>query len=191
MKTPAAVALMAACLLTGFAVGFAVAAHTSGRSQKAYSPDSAATTAEADLFLIAKENEVWEALKNKDKSADAQLLADDFVGLYDTGFGNKSEHVKQMDDSYTLEEYAIRDPRVLRLSPTMSLLLYESTCKATGDWVPYCSRPVYVSSLWTERDGRWLNLFSQDTQSDTYNSATAAQACAKEKATHESQNRNE
>lgn len=141
---------------------------------------TAPAISEADAFFIAREREVWEALKKKDKAADSRLLADDFVGLYDTGFSAKSEHVMQMDDRYTLEDYAIHDARVLHLSPTMSLLLYKSTCKATGDWAQYCSRPVYVSSLWAKRAGQWLNVFSQDTQNNTYNAGTAAEARSRE-----------
>jgi hypothetical protein len=117
----------------------------------------------ADSFFIEMERGVWEALKNKDKAADARLLADDFVGLYDTGFATKSDHVNQMDSKYSIESYSVHDARVFRLSPTIVLLLYKAICKGSGEWEQYCSRPDFASSLWVERDGRWLNLFSQDT----------------------------
>ena len=120
-----------------------------------------------DSFFVAKEKEVWEALKNKDKAADARLLADDFVGLYGTGFATKADHINQMDDRYTLEVYKILDVKVIRLRPTMVLLLYKGTCKGTGEWAQVCARSDYISSLWVERDGQWLNLFSQDTIAET------------------------
>ena len=141
------------------------------------------TSFKSRSFFIEKEKEVWEAIKNKDKSADSRLLADDFVGLYDTGFATKSDHVNQMDDEYSIEKYNLQDAKVLRLSPTMALLLYKATCKGSGAWEQFCSRPGYVSSLWVEREGHWLNLFSQDTRAASGEQETelSAQALAKER----------
>ena len=80
-----------------------------------------------DSFFIAKEKEDWEALKNKDKTAAARLLADDFVGMYDTGYSTKSEWIKQIDGRYTVDDYTIEGVKVLRPSPTTTLLLYKAT----------------------------------------------------------------
>jgi hypothetical protein len=118
---------------------------------------------EPDSFFIEREKEVWEALKHKDKAAATRLLADDFVGMYDFGFFNKSEWVKQIDDQYTVDDYTIMNPKVLHPSPTMALLLYTSTCKGAGAWADYCSNTARISDLWVERNGEWLALFSQDT----------------------------
>src|SRR5215469_6005108 len=117
-----------------------------------------------DSFFIEKEKEVWEALKEKDKAADSRLLGDDFVGLYEIGYAAKPDHVNQMDDKYSIESYNLQDARVLRLSPTMVLLLYKATCNGSGAWEQNCSRRDYVSSLWAERNRHWVKLFSQDTR---------------------------
>ena len=117
-----------------------------------------------DSFFLNKEKEVWEALKHKDKAAAAPLLADDFVGLEDTGFSTKSEWLKQFDEQYSVDAYAIEDLKLFRPSPTTALLLYKSTCKGTGEWADLCSRPLYISDFWVERNGQWFDLFSQDTQ---------------------------
>ena len=154
MKALSATALVGTSLIVGFMGGFALRGHQN--------PAYRGTT-EPDAFFIAKEKEVWEALKSKNKAADSQLLAEDFVGLYDTGFATRSDHVKQMDDSYAIDTYTIQDSKVVRLDPKTALLLYKSTCKGSGDWETYCSRPVYVSSLWVHRGGHWVALFSQDT----------------------------
>src|SRR5215470_6153413 len=155
MKALSATALIGTSLIAGFVAGSALRVFQN--------PTDHGGMTEPDAFFIAKEKEVWEALKSKNKAADSQLLAEDFLGLYDTGFATRSDHVKQMDDSYAIDTYTIQDSRVVRLDPKMALLLYKSTCKGSGDWETYCSRPVYVSSLWVHRDGRWLALFSQDT----------------------------
>lgn len=163
MKAPAAAILAGTSLLVGFAAGLALeASHKRSGTPHAIAAASAPAP-ESDGFFIAREKEVWEALKKKDKAADSDLLADDFVGLYDTGFGTKSEHVNQMDDHYAIDSYTIQDARVLRLTPETTLLLYKSTCTGSGDWKQYCSKPAYVSSLWVQRGAHWFDLFSQDT----------------------------
>jgi hypothetical protein len=118
---------------------------------------------EPDSFFIEKEKEVWEALKQKDKAAATRLLADDFVGMYDFGFFNKKEWVKQIDDQYTVDDYTIMNPKVLHPSPNTALLLYTSTCKGTGAWADYCSNTSRIADLWVKRDEQWRALFSQDT----------------------------
>jgi len=154
--------------------------------------DSAATGSpklEPDSFFVEKEKEVWQALEHKDKAAAIRVLADDFVGMYDFGFFNKSEWVEQIDDQYTVDHYAVLEPRVLRPSPTTALLLYTSTCKGTGAWADYCSHTSRISDLWVERNGQWLDLFSQDTTatSSEQGSSLSAQALEKEREIQEAQ----
>ena len=131
--------------------------------------DREADTAHGDsagdlAFFVAIEKEDWEALKHKDKVAASRLLADDFTGLYDTGFSTKSEWIKQMDDQYTIDDYTIEDAKLLRPSPSTALLLYNSRCKGSGAWAEYCSHVQRISDLMVQRDGRWFDLFSQDTE---------------------------
>jgi len=130
-------------------------------------PEANATEFPPDSFFIAKEKEDWEAIKNRDKAAATRLLADDFVGMYDFGFFNKSEWVKQLDDHYTVDDYTIENAKVLHPSATTALLLYTSNCKGTGAWADFCSHTSRISDLFVERNGQWLGLFSQDTQATT------------------------
>jgi hypothetical protein len=128
-----------------------------------------------DSFFIAKEKEDWEALKHKNKAAASRLLADDFVGMYDFGFFNKSEWVKQMDDQYTVDDYTIENAKLVRPSANTVLLLYNSNCKGTGTWKEDCSHTSRISDLFVERNGQWLSLFSQDTQATSTESDNAVQ----------------
>ncbi len=104
---------------------------------------------------------MWDALVSGDKAADATSLHDDFVGLYPTGFSEKSEHVGQLDDGPTVAEYLIEEARVIPVSEDASLLCYLATYRRTGEGADI--EKMYVSSLWQRFDGRWLNTFSQDT----------------------------
>ena len=126
-------------------------------------PEANAAEFPLDSFFIAKEKEVWEALKHKDKPAATRLLADDFVGMYDFGFFTKSEWVKQIDEQYTVDDYTIENGKLLRPSANTALLLYTSNCKATGTWAEGCPVTSRISDLWVQRNGQWRALFSQDT----------------------------
>jgi hypothetical protein len=150
-------------------------AQQANRGEKESLPTTVSSRPPADQFFIEKEKEVWEALKHKDKAAATRLLADDFVGMYDFGFFNKSEWVKQIDEQYTVDDYTIENPKILRPSPTTALLLYTATCKGTGEWSEFCSHASRISDLWVERDGSWLDLFSQDTAAISGESDDAVQ----------------
>jgi uncharacterized protein DUF4440 len=158
-------------------------AQQANRGEKESLPTTVSSKPPADQFFIEKEKEVWEALKHKDKAAATRLLADDFVGMYDFGFFNKSEWVKQIDEQYTVDDYTIMNPKVLHPTSTTALLLYKATCKGTGEWSAFCSQAQYISDLFVERDGHWVALFSQDTTatSSETGSSLSAQALAKER----------
>lgn len=83
--------------------------------------------------------------------------------MYDFGFFNKSEWVRQIDDDYTVDDYTIINPKVVHPTPTTALLLYTSTCKGSGARAEFCSNEMRISDLMVERNGEWLALFSQDT----------------------------
>ena len=66
-------------------------------------------------FFVELEREVWEALKNGDSKADARLLSDDFLGVYETAFSAKEEHVSKLLNGPIISEYQIKNPRLLCL----------------------------------------------------------------------------
>lgn len=119
---------------------------------------------ERDLeFFVGLELRVWDALARGDPAADRELLSADFVGLYPTGFADRSEHAGQLEAGATVASYAIADARLIVLSPSAVMLCYRADyCRAQGGLTGE-NEAMYVSSLWVERDDRWQNLFSQDT----------------------------
>ncbi len=113
-------------------------------------------------FLIALETGVWEALVHGDAAADLALLAPDFLGVYPTGFAGRDDHADQLRCGPSVDSYAIADTRVVDISPTAKLLSYRADFRRPGAG-PDSTESMYVSSLWTWSDGRWMNVFSQDT----------------------------
>ena len=110
--------------------------------------------------FVDLEKKVWEALRNGDSESDADLLTDDFLGVYDTGFSGKLEHCGQLSDGPVVSTYEILEPRILILSERLVLLSY------LASWTKPESNKLekmYVTSIWKQTASGWKNLFSQDT----------------------------
>jgi hypothetical protein len=111
-------------------------------------------------FFVALEAQVWEALRRGDGAADGRLLADNFLGVYESGFSAKAEHVAQVSNGPTVNEFELLTPRLMRLSPVLALLAYEARWRGRNG----NSRAAYITSIWERGGERWRNVFSQDTE---------------------------
>lgn len=115
----------------------------------------------ADLdTLLALEHAVWRALADGAPDVDEQLLSDDFLGVYPTGYAGRSDHVGQLRDGPTVAEYDLSDARMVAISDDAALLVYRAAYRRPGRTD---REEMYVSSLWCRREDGWLNTFSQDT----------------------------
>jgi uncharacterized protein DUF4440 len=114
-----------------------------------------------DAF-IGLERQVWEALRRGDAAADAALLSDDFLGVYPTGFANRSEHSGQLADGPTVADYELHDARLMVVSGNDAMLCYRADWHRFGADDTDPGESMYVSSLWSRRGDRWLNTFSHD-----------------------------
>ena len=110
--------------------------------------------------LVALERRVWEALRTGDVDADRDLLAPGFLGVYPSGYGDRSDHVAQLADGPTVAAYDIADARLITIADGHVLLAYRASYLRSGSDT---TETMYVSSLWSELEGRWVNVFSQDT----------------------------
>ena len=113
--------------------------------------------------FLRRETEVWRALVDGDGLADARLLSGDFLGVYPTGFADRSDHVSQLDDGPTIAAFELSEERLLALSDSVVLLAYRADFRRRRAAEASDPQAMYVSSLWCRRDDRWVNVFSQDT----------------------------
>ncbi len=109
--------------------------------------------------ILALETAVWQALSDGDVAADAALLANDFLGVYPTGFADAGEHAGQLDHGPTVAEFRIESPILKVLADDHVVLAYDAAYRRPDG----PEERMYVSSIWSRRDGRWVNVFSQDT----------------------------
>lgn len=111
--------------------------------------------------FVALETGVWEALVSGNGGADAALLSEDFLGVYETGFSNRTEHAAMLDNGPIVSKFRIEDTRLRLVGDKAALLSYLARYTKPADTAK--EERMYVSSLWEEIDGRWFNTFSQDT----------------------------
>ena len=102
-----------------------------------------------------------------DAERDARMLASDFLGVYPSGFADRSDHAGTLANGPTVADYELHEPRLMVLSEDDVLLCYRA------DWHRFVAggrgpaESMYISSLWSRRSGQWLNVFSQDTPTTT------------------------
>ena len=113
--------------------------------------------------FLALEKQVWEAFLAGDPLADSKLLADNFLGVYSTGYFGKLEHCEQLRRGPIVAQYELHDPRILVLASDTVLLSYLALWTRAGSSALAQTEKMYVSSLWQRIDGTWKNVFSQDT----------------------------
>ncbi len=124
---------------------------------------SVSSDAALHAMFEAKVRSEWEAIKNKDKKAYSELLADDYQGVEIDGRGerNKIQSVNDLADqspfNYTLERL-----KVMPLGADAAFVIYEVTMQYTPRAQLRYSR-VYISELWVKRDGQWKELHYQET----------------------------
>jgi len=116
-----------------------------------------------DLFM-AKIKTEWEALKNRDRKAYAELLADDFQGVQVDGRGERNkvqslnELVEENVFNYTLWGY-----KLIPLGPHAAFAIYEVTIQFPPRAQIHFSR-VYITELWVKRDNQWKQVHYQETR---------------------------
>ena len=113
--------------------------------------------------FLTLEKKVWSALASGDIATDTRLLADNFLGVYRSGFAEKADHTNQLRAGPTVAHYELSEAQIQVLSQEIVLLSY------CAQWVRYNDNDLggkesmYVTSIWQRIDGAWKNVFSQDT----------------------------
>ncbi len=75
-----------------------------------------------------------------------------FLGVYPTGFADRTTHVEQLVDGPTVTSFTLHDARMLTVSESAVLLSYRAEFeRPTSNAVSEVQR-MYVSSLWCLRD---------------------------------------
>jgi hypothetical protein len=112
--------------------------------------------------LSAKETTLWEAWKNKQSRPFELSLASDGVMIGDQGVASKKDVVAMMASMpCEVKSFTLSDWKVTMANPDTAVLTYKGVADGTcgGQPIP----PVWASSLWVNRKGRWLAFSHQET----------------------------
>jgi hypothetical protein len=146
---------------------FLVLAQTTAMPPKSgESRPSSSVSADSELkdMFESKVKAEWEALKNKDKKAYAELLADDYEGVEVDGRGerNKIQAVNELTDENVFN-YTLWGFKLIPVGSDGALVIYESTVQFPPKAQIRFSR-VYISELWVKRAGQWKEVHYQETR---------------------------
>jgi len=130
-------------------------------------PETKPSTASSDESLKqmfeAKVKAAWEAIKNKDKKAYADLLADDYQGVEVDGKGErtKNQALNELAEG-NVSNYTLWGFKLIPLGVDAAFVIYEVTEQFPPKSVVRYSR-VYIGEVWVKRGGQWKELHYQET----------------------------
>jgi hypothetical protein len=119
-----------------------------------------AATENVGATLIAMEKASWVAWQKHDTKFYQGFLSDDHVEVGFGGPDNKANVIKGVESGCTVKSYDTKGYKVTQLGPETALITYWATQDTLcgGQPVP---TPVWVSSLYVKRKGKWLNAVYQ------------------------------
>ncbi|MGO9085564.1 MAG: nuclear transport factor 2 family protein [Candidatus Sulfotelmatobacter sp.] len=141
---------------------FAISQQPSSSARADENPQAGGDSALKTAFE-AKIKAEWEALKNKDKKAYGELLADEYQGVEVDGRGerNKIQAINELTDQNVFN-YTLWGLKVIPLGPDATFVIYEVTMQFPPSAQIRYSR-VYIGELWVKRGGQWKELHYQET----------------------------
>jgi uncharacterized protein (TIGR02246 family) len=102
------------------------------------------------------------AFDKKDREALLKLMTDDHESIMTFDHtSNANELLKSLPD-YNFSEYKISEQRIKFVTEEVAFASHHATIKGTfkGKEVP---SPVYVTTVWLKRGGKWVEAFYQET----------------------------
>jgi len=133
------------------------------KASEAKLADNAAAEASLKEMFEAKIKTEWEAIKNKDKKAYGDLLADDYEGVEVDNRGERTriQAINELAEG-NIFKYTLWGFKFTPLGPDAAFVIYEVTMEFPPKSVVRFSR-VYISELWVKRGGQWKELHYQET----------------------------
>jgi hypothetical protein len=111
--------------------------------------------------VVAKERQELDSLKTGKLDVFADLIADDALFVDGRGTAGKADVVRHAAE-FKLVEYSIEGVKFVPLSSNSGVIAYKLTEKGNSHGKDFAAQ-VYASAVWTQRKGKWVCLFSQET----------------------------
>ena len=151
--------LAALCVLAFATFCFAQPEATASPSP---APKPRMTKAQLMKKLSANENALWNAWKNKDVKPFNSMLAANAVMIGEQGVAGKKEVAGAMASMpCEVKSFTLSDWKLAMVDSNAALITYKGVADGTcaGTAIP----PVWASSVWVNRGGKWLAFSHQET----------------------------
>ena len=126
------------------------------------SPKPAMSKAQIRGRIIAAEKKLWDAWKNKDTKPFKSALSADFVMIEEGGVSGKDAVMKEITSMpCDVKSVELSDWKLTMLNSNTALLTYKGRAEGTCAGTPI--PPVWASSVWVNRGGKWLAASHQET----------------------------
>jgi hypothetical protein len=120
-----------------------------------------ASKAATEKAIVANENKINDAVAKHDLKTFNELVAPDAVSGDDAGFMKVADFTKTIDQ-LKVSTWHIMNTQVMWIDDKSAVLTYTWMGKGT-----YMNQPIpettYASSVWTERNGKWVVVYHQET----------------------------
>jgi hypothetical protein len=120
---------------------------------------SSPTLSEADA--TAKEKAIWDAIKQKDYTAFADLLADDQVEVLSDGVHDKAGSVAGVKD-FEPSELTFSEWKYVPIDKDAVIIAYTVAMKGKFKGKDFPLESHRSSSVWMRRNNKWLAVFHQE-----------------------------
>jgi len=111
--------------------------------------------------IVAKEKEGLDTLKTGNLESFGNLTADEAVFVDAQGPAGKAQVLKNVA-GFTLLDYSMEGMQFLPLSARSGLIVYKINEHGNSHGHEFTAK-AYVASIWAQRKGKWVCLFSQET----------------------------
>ncbi|MCM3872809.1 MAG: nuclear transport factor 2 family protein [Pyrinomonadaceae bacterium] len=125
---------------------------------------AAVAISEADV--IAKEKAIWDTIKNKDYDGFGNMLAEDQMEVLPDGIHDKAGSIAGVKE-FEPTEVVFSNWKYLPIDKDAVVILYHVDVKAKYKGKESPPQSARASSVWVNRNGKWLATFHQECEAST------------------------
>ena len=113
--------------------------------------------------LTQLEKDSWEATKQRNGEFFRTYMAPEFIGFFADGTSaNRAAFISNLDD-FQLSSYTMGKVSLLRINDDAVMILYRLGYEGMHKGKKLKLSGIESSSLYTRREGKWLEIFYQET----------------------------
>jgi hypothetical protein len=124
-------------------------------------PNASTTGGATADEIIAKEKQLWDALKKRDYDAFGNMLASDTIYVSSDVVGGKDETVNGVRE-FAPTEVNLSDWKTLVLDADTAVVTYTVDARGTSGGQPLPPGKLRASTAWVKRGAEWLAVYHQD-----------------------------